>query len=251
MTRHTLALSTLLLFAACDSKTAPDTTACDASADSDGDGLDDCTEVETLGTDPQRADTDGDGFSDSDELDCVSDPLDGDEQCYACGWKHSDPGTLTSTGAEEGDTIENLSLLDQCGEQVDLWDFAGGYHILFMTASWCGVCKAEAREQPDRKSAFIDETGLDFSYLIVLAENNFSLPPSADDATAYADYLDTAEPVTASPDQRIIDATPWTGSPLPGKCVLSPEMELLYCYTGEGDEEAFEVIRQHAASAGR
>ena len=68
---------------------------------------------------------------------CVSDPTDGAEKCYSCGWKHNDPGNLQATGSKEGDVIENLSLVDQCEEPVNLWDFAGGdYHILFMTAAW-------------------------------------------------------------------------------------------------------------------
>ncbi|MBX3131307.1 MAG: hypothetical protein KF718_31595 [Polyangiaceae bacterium] len=55
---------------------------------------------------------------------------------YACGWAHGDPGNLESTGAEEGDVIENVPLVDQCGETVPLWDFAGQYRMLFMTTVW-------------------------------------------------------------------------------------------------------------------
>ncbi len=106
-----------------------------STEDTDGDGLDGCTEEE-LGTDPDSADTDGDGLSDGEEVDCVSDPLDATEQCYACGWPHDDPGTLEATGADIGDVIENIEFEDQCGELVELWDFAQEYHILFITASW-------------------------------------------------------------------------------------------------------------------
>ncbi len=101
----------------------------------DGDCLDDDEEAE-LGTDPTKADTDGDGFDDCAELDCVSDPLDPDQACYVCGWPHNDPGTLVSTGAAEGDVLANLELIDQCQESVRVWDFAGEYHLLFMTAAW-------------------------------------------------------------------------------------------------------------------
>jgi len=107
----------------------------DCSSDSDGDGIDDCTEVD-LGTDPDLSDTDGDGFEDGQELDCVSDPLDGTEVCYACGWAHNDPGILESTGAAAGDVVANMALVDQCLEDVDLWDFAGSYIMLYMTATW-------------------------------------------------------------------------------------------------------------------
>ena len=108
---------------------------CDATADTDGDGVDDCTE-EALGTDPAAQDSDGDGHTDGDELDCLSDPLDTDEGCYACGWTRNDPGTLETTGKDYGDVVENVSLIDQCGEAVDLWDFHGRFYILWITAAW-------------------------------------------------------------------------------------------------------------------
>ncbi len=108
---------------------------CSVLSDPDFDRVNDCEE-EANGTDPMLADSDGDGMSDREEIDCVSNPNDANEQCYACGWEHNDPGTLTSTGAELGDTMANLSLVDQCGEVVDTWDFHGEYHILYMTAAW-------------------------------------------------------------------------------------------------------------------
>lgn len=108
---------------------------CSAASDLDGDGLDDCAEEE-LGTNAELADSDGDGFTDAEEVDCISDPLNVDEACYACGWGHNDPGDLASEGAGIGDVIANLTMVDQCGEDVELWDFYGEYHILFMTAAW-------------------------------------------------------------------------------------------------------------------
>jgi len=105
-------------------------------ADTDGDGLSDGDEVYTHGSDPLSADSDGDGTDDGAEVDCGSDPADSAEACYACGWGRDDPGDLVATGASEGDVIENLAMIDQCGDEVDLWDLAGEYHILFLTASW-------------------------------------------------------------------------------------------------------------------
>ena len=133
MKPHPLFLASLAL--ALGGCAPPAEPTCDAEADTDDDGLDDCAEEE-LGTDPESDDSDGDGFADAEEIDCVSDPLDGDEVCYACGWKHNDPGTFESDGAEVGDTMANFELVDQCGENVSVWDLAGEYHILFQTAAW-------------------------------------------------------------------------------------------------------------------
>ena len=105
------------------------------SGNADGDCLSDAEEI-AKGTNPNAVDTDGDAISDCDEIACGSSPSDGAEQCYKCGWRHNDPGNLAATGATPGSVIENISLIDQCGETVPIWDFAGEYHILFMTAVW-------------------------------------------------------------------------------------------------------------------
>lgn len=117
----------------------------DPGANADGDCLTDAEEL-ARGTDPTRSDSDGDGVSDCDELACVSDPLDQGEKCFACGWKHNDPGDLVSTGKAQGDVIGNMQLVDQCLEPVSLWDFAATprspspkpaeYHILVMSGAW-------------------------------------------------------------------------------------------------------------------
>jgi len=105
------------------------------SVDSDADGISDCDEI-AQGLNPLAEDTDSDGFADAEELECVSDPLDGGEVCYACGWPHGDPGNLESTGNQIGDVADNSVLVDQCGEMVDLWDFSGKYYLIYLTAAW-------------------------------------------------------------------------------------------------------------------
>ena len=133
-------LASVLLFSCTEAEEEKNSTlddpadaACSAD-DSDGDGLSGCDEEE-LGTDPEMPDSDGDGLTDGEEQACVSDPMDASEVCYACGWAHNDPGDLESTGSAEGDVIANAALLDQCGDTVQLWDFYGEYHLLYLTSS--------------------------------------------------------------------------------------------------------------------
>lgn len=222
--------------------------ACDAASDLDADGLDDCLEAE-LGTDKNRADSDGDGVGDGAELDCVSDPLDETEVCYACGWEHNDPGDLAGIGPNEGDTLKNLKMTDQCGETVPMHDLAGDYHILFMTTQWCTACLAEASELRDRTIDFENESGLGFSYIIALFQDAMGEPPDPEVAAEYAEVVDAKKriPVLSDGNQGVLDHTPYDGNDLPGKCVLSDEMEILDCFVGHGDDaEAFDLIRDHA-----
>tara|TARA_Y100001934_G_scaffold176179_1_gene208705 strand:+ start:109 stop:423 length:315 start_codon:yes stop_codon:yes gene_type:complete len=61
---------------------------------------------------------------------CVSDVP------YSCGWKRNNPGALREGGASVGDVVKNLKMVDQCGDDVELWDFYGEYNILWMSAMW-------------------------------------------------------------------------------------------------------------------
>lgn len=223
------------------------TTGCDASADTDGDGLDDCSEAD-FGTDATLADSDGDGFSDGDELDCVSDPLDASEGCYACGWEHNDPGTLTATGDSLGDTVADLAFIDQCAEDVRLWDFAGSYTIAFITAAWCPLCKEEAAAVEGAAATLAASTGQDVHGLVVLFESRTAGAPSVDDVIPYADEIGaTATPVLADTNATILSAMPYDGSELPGVCLLGPQMDILYCGAGQGQLPGLEaVINEHA-----
>jgi len=164
---------------------------------------------------------------------------------YACGWEAGDPGDLSSTGAQIGDTIANVSLHDQCGEEVPLWDFAGEWHIAFMTTAWCSACFGEASGLDESGVDFEAETGIDFSYLVVIFESATGDPARPEDAAPYAEVIGDPEiPVLSDPGVAMVAATPFDGKELPGKCLLSPEMEILSCWTGhDNDDDALDIIR--------
>ncbi len=242
--RTTILALALFALACAPQEEAEEEPLCDAALDGDFDGVDDCTELE-LGTDPALADSDDDGVDDGEEVDCVSDPLDPEEVCFKCGWEHNDPGDLETTGKKVGDVIANIDFVDQCGEEVALWDFAQEYHILFMTAVWCGACQAEAVELEERGHEFRDETGIDYSLVIALFQGASGGEPVPEEADEYAKAIDVKRRIPVLSDLAIktIDRTPYDGGTLPGICLLSPEMVMLECWEGEGEsEKALEMI---------
>lgn len=243
----------LAFFACTPSEKSPQTdsaTLCSPEIDADGDGIDACTE-ETLGTSDSDIDSDGDGDSDSQELDCLSDPSDPDEACYSCGWKRADPGDIESTGISEGDIITNIPFADQCGDSVPLYDFADGYNVLFMTTQWCGACAQEVDDLPDKADRFFELYGFEVRYLIGLFQDNNSAIPGPEAAAQYAELTEmTRFPVLADIEGLLVEKTPYEGLQLPGKCALSPEMEILGCATGSAAEEyIFSVIVEHHSAA--
>jgi hypothetical protein len=80
--------------------------------------------------DVQTDDVQPDGGVDSEELDSDA------ESTAPCQWDLANPGDLVATGAEDGYVVDNATFVDQCNNTVDLWDFAGKYRVIFLTAAW-------------------------------------------------------------------------------------------------------------------
>ncbi|MEQ1565461.1 MAG: hypothetical protein ABMA64_07480 [Myxococcota bacterium] len=135
--------------------------------DADGDGLSDAREAE-LGTDPSRRDTDGDGltdwedlryrcdplvidtdadgYTDRDEVVEAHDPSDPADRTYAGNWPYNpnkdqliDPGW--DSDPKRVERFPRLIGLDQFGDELDLYDFAGDVPVMIDLATpWCGPC---------------------------------------------------------------------------------------------------------------
>jgi hypothetical protein len=217
--------------------------------DTDSDGLDDCAEVEQHGSDPLSEDGDGDGVLDVTEVDCVSDPSDGAEVCYTCGWPHGDPGTLSSTGVAVGDVVGDLTLYDQCEEPLSLYDMYGSYVVMYVTTMWCAPCLEEVPHLGADIAAIAAETGQPVLPLIALFQDVTGSPPQMSHGADYAEALGLSGfPVTADLDAASLLVLPYPGTILPGKCLLSPELVILGCTEGDpANEQLATWINEDAA----
>jgi len=102
-------------------------------------------------------------------------------------------------------------------------------------------------------NAYADETGLEIPFLVGLYQDSLGNVPDAETALDYADYIDALGPeaplfVSADPDQRLLSVTPYDGTGMPGKCLLSPELEILHCMTGHGFEELYDGVREQTGA---
>ncbi|MDP6931951.1 MAG: hypothetical protein QGG40_03505 [Myxococcota bacterium] len=106
---------------------------------------------------------------------------------------------------------------------------------------------SEAVGLAEEAEGFVEETGLDFSPIVVLFQDSSGGVPDGEDAAQYHEAISEPDfPVMADVDQAVLDATPYTGQSLPGKCSLSPDMELLACSSGHSNETILDAIREHA-----
>jgi len=188
-------------------------------ADTDGDGLNDGDEVDA-DVDPVLWDTDGDGYSDFQEIDFGSDPLDIASGIYAGGWPYNpfkddleDPGM--EAGPSLGERIGRFTLVDQFGEEVDLYDYAGhdADVIIDVSAMWCGPCKSIsgwldgnnpagfASLEPIREAVLNG----DLLWVTVLAEDNQGNFPDEAEIKQWADHYPESDRIAVLGDKGAVD----------------------------------------------
>jgi len=131
--------------------------------DTDGDGLEDKGEKDA-GTDPNAVDSDEDGYTDFEEVHAGTDPTNGEDVIYLGGWPYNpnkdDLGSPNDEWLEIADIgvkIPRYQALDQFGETVDLYDFAGHgkYTLIDLSGLWCGWCH-EVAAWLDKEETYFD-----------------------------------------------------------------------------------------------
>lgn len=195
----------------------------DANADSDEDGLTDAEE-EALGTDPANADSDGDGFDDGIEIDAGTNPMYEFSHTYTGGYNVGfceSPYGESATGAtgtavitqegetytwdayDNGDVLENFTLLDQHGEMVDLYSFCGKHVVFAVGAGWCGPCRTVADGLQAEQDEWRDSN---VQFIEIISQDDYgNAPDQAFLEQWHSDYGFTDIPVLALPEMDRTD----------------------------------------------
>lgn len=89
---------------------------------------------------------------------------------------------------------------------------------------------------------------MDFQFLFVLYEGSGGYPAVPEDCVSYANTIDNPDfPIFADGNHIVADATPLTNNTHPEMCSLTPELEIIKCYSGHGGyEDALQDIKNHA-----
>ena len=99
----------------------------------------------------------------------------------------------------------NFTLLDQNGEESNLYDFYGSPIVLGFSAMWCGPCQYAALEVEDMKIDFPSIT-----YITVLIDNEYGDPPTVEDLDKWATIFGITEPVLGG-SREMISTNPGFG----------------------------------------
>ena len=89
---------------------------------------------------------------------------------------------------------------------------------------------------------------MDFSFLFAIYEGGGGDPATASDCEAYAETIGSPSfPVFADGTFQIAGVTPMTQNTHPEMCALSPDLEVISCYSGHGGYfNALDDIKSHA-----
>jgi thiol-disulfide isomerase/thioredoxin len=255
----------LLLASGCTTQIANDDTdgpVIDLIADDDGDGLTNAEEAE-LGTNPLVADTDNDGYTDGEEVQAGTDPGDSADVIYTGGWPYNmhkdelvDPGW--DTVAEVGAMVPDFRAVDQYGDTVHLYDFAGRDKqvVIDMGTIWCAPCKGMAAYLSDGDLSHVadyawwdsDYEGLhelvrdgEISWITILFSTSESAGPAEqEDCEDWHNQFPNEQiPVLADTDLLLYN---WIGvTSYPVLNLANSEM-VLEVYTSGGPWEVLQVI---------
>ena len=228
----------------------------DGSGDADGDGLTDGEEW-ALGTDPESADSDGDTYSDLVEFIENTDPNSFESRIYEGFWpyymsKDSLGEATVPWGATVGDLSVRLQAVDQFGQVVDLYDFAGRDVpvIIDVSTVWCGSCRGIARwisgmdDSYGLSVAFEDirlavEAG-EIAWITVLLEDAQGLPADEQTTWEWAEaYPSRQIPVLADPGKEML--MQGGGGGLPRLHLLAPDMTYAHI-AGQGGSLDFGAL---------
>jgi peroxiredoxin len=115
-------------------------------------------------------------------------------------WSHaleSDiPDGLAGTGFRNDDTANNFTLVDQNGEDIELYQFYGKIVVLDVFAQWCGPCQDNA---PEGEDLWIRGEG-EVVVIAIMLEATAGVA-TAEAVTEWVTDFSLTHPVVADPDK--------------------------------------------------
>lgn len=143
------------------------------------------------------------------------------------GWTIVEPPTdLVPEGFAVGETVPDLRLADQFGDEVSLWQFHGNVILLDVSTVWCGPCQDLAEHTEDTWQTYRDQG---FVYLTVLQQDIESNPPELDDILGWVDLFQITAPVLADGDLQALGAVLLVGgtAAYPGVLLIGRDLKVL------------------------
>lgn len=223
----------------------------DPETDSDGDGLTDLEE-EALGTNSDDTDSDDDGFSDGEEVLAETNPGYRYSHPYEGGYNvgycnnipaPTGPTGVASSGApgyKRGDVVENYTMLDQHGEEVDLYSFCDRTVMIAIGYINCSPCGTLARELQGLQDRYGDQ-GFQAIEVLFPSGRDYNEPVTPTDTLVmWADEHGLENiPVLGDTARRDFSLLFEKTSSFPTTVILGPDMTVLSVDQGVRSPEGY------------
>ena len=143
-----------------------------------------------------------------------------------------------------GDHPCDFKLIDQNGEEFNLYDHHGKIIILDFSAMWCGPCQLAALEVEELQKKYDDK----IVYVTILIENMKYDSPSRSDLKRWAKSFGIESAPVLGGSRKILSADPNIGWPLsawPQFHIIDQNMILVESLTGFYPGRMEEVIKNN------
>ena len=130
-----------------------------------------------------------------------------------------------------GDHPCDFTLVDQHGDDFNLYDHYGKFIILDFSAMWCGPCQFAATEVEELQKKY----GEDVVYVTILVENGHGNPPTRGNVQDWADIFGIETAPVLGGSRNLISQDPDEGWPLaawPQFHIIDREMVLVDSFKG-------------------
>jgi len=202
------------------------------------------------------ADDDGDGFTNAEEEAAGTNPNYAYSHPYTGGYNVGfcdtppDPTGPTGIGENDrgvtwaayqaGDVVENWTMTDQYGEDVDLYSFCGKTVMVSLSAGWCGPCRSLAEDMQAMQDTYRDQ---DLQIIEIITGDNQNELPSIDFLMEWQeDYSFTDIPVLLPPRATSWDAVTmqWElDQYIPTVFIIGPDGTVLSADQGVHDPSSY------------
>lgn len=130
-----------------------------------------------------------------------------------------------------GDHPCDFSLLDQDGNQFNLYDHHGKIIILDFSAMWCGPCMMAATEVEHLQEKYGDK----IVYVTILIENENGNQPSTADLKRWADHFGIESAPVLGGSRSLISSDPsagWAVGGWPQFYIIDQDLMLVQSFKG-------------------
>lgn len=187
--------------------------------------------------DDDDATSDDDDATSDDDDDTTDVPFGPENQ-----WSHAMEGDVPDdlgddTGIGVGEVISDFTLVDQNGDEVQLYQFYGKVIQLILFAEWCGPCRDE---EPLVEQTWQELEGDGVVVLAVMFEDYGGAPPEVEDLQNWINDFGSTHPLVAGPG----NLDPMLQGGFPTLPVIGRDMRLL---TPDNFPFSADALRTYAA----